>query len=334
MKNIFIITLLVSIATFANAQQDAVTLYETGKKFLIQGDVDNATLVLKKAVALEPENATYLQELTNAYFYKEDYKTAKEYGEKLIAMSDAQPYAFFLTANIQRALNDEKTTEKTIRKGIKKFENSGLLYDALGQFLDSKKDIEAINQWEMGIQKDPMYAGNYYEAARYNYFLNTSNSKIWSIYYGEIFINMESSTTRTIETKEMLLESYKKIGNDDNFGKKTSKNDFENLFVENFNLVKNNLSTGVTTENLIKLRSLFIFNWFNQNTIINSSLYSRMQQLLREGHFEEYNYWIFEPIQNLTGFENWLKTNQTNFEQFMRFQQNKLLKLTNSEYLK
>jgi tetratricopeptide (TPR) repeat protein len=334
MKNILVIVLLFCFANASIAQQDAATYYETGKKFLMQGDIDNATLVLKKALALEPNNATYMQEVANAYFYKEDYKTAREYAEKLIVLDDAAPYAFFLTANIQRALNDEKATEKTIRKGIKKYENSGLLYDALGQFLGSKNDPLAIKEFETGIQKDPTYAGNYYEAARFNFFLNNTISKIWSIYYGEIFINMESNTTRTIETKEILLESYKKIGGDENFGKKLGKNDFENLFVENFNTVKSTLNTGVTTENLIKLRALFILNWFNQSTVINSSLYSRMQQLLREGYFKEYNYWIFEPIQNLASFENWLKTNQASFEQFMRYHQNKVFKVSINEYLK
>ncbi len=333
-KKLFYFFVFFSLVLAVNAQTDAVTYYETGKKFLIQGDLDNATLVLKKAVNLEPTNATYLQDLVSAYSAKEDFITAKDYSEKLLALDDASEYAYFLSANINQALNDTKTADKIIKKGIKKYENSGLLYDALGQSLSEKDAYNAIIQWEMGIQKDPTYSGNYYNAARYHFFSKNVNAKIWSIYYGEIFINMESRSERTIEIKDALLESYKAIAEEQYFSKKGSKNDFENLFIENFNLVKYTIATGVTTENLIQLRALFIYNWFNQSTVIHSSLYDRMQQLMREGHFEEYNYWIFEPIQNLAGYDNWLKTNQNNFDQFMKYHQTKLFKMTNTEYLK
>jgi lipopolysaccharide biosynthesis regulator YciM len=333
MKRLGIVFIFLCFAIAIKAQ-DAATFYETGKKFLVQGDLDNATMVLKKAVSMEPTNATYLLDLTTAYFYKEDFKTAKEYADKLLVLDDATDFAFYLSANIYRALEDEKNAEKLVRKGLKKYDNSGLLYEALGQVLGSKNDPTAIVQWEMGIKKDPTYAGNYYEAARFNFFSKTPIGRVWSIYYGEIFINLESNSTRTIELKQILLDSYKSIIADEDFGKKPTKNDFENLFFENFNKVKNVVATGVTTESLIKLRTLFIFNWFTESTVIQNSLYSRMQQLLREGYFEEYNYWIFEPVQNLASFENWLKTNQGNFEQFMRFHQNKLFKMTKTEYLK
>ncbi len=72
----------------------------------------------------------------------------------------------------------------------------------------SKKDFkEAVKQWEKGIEVDPNHSGNYYNAAKYYYF---TQDKVWSIVYGEIFVNLESYSKRTPEIKTILLNSYKK----------------------------------------------------------------------------------------------------------------------------
>jgi hypothetical protein len=334
MKKISCIIIAIFITAISFAQT-AAELYETGKKFLIQGDIDNAVLVLKKAVQTEPTNQIYMQDLASAYFYKEDYKAAISIAEQLIELPNADPYAFFLYSNIEIMQENNKNAEKVLKKGLKLHPNSGMLYNQIGILLGAKNDGEgAIKEWENGIKLDPGYAGNYYEAARYYYYLNSANAKIWAIYYGEIFANLESNSTRTMEMKELLFNSYKLLISDDNLGKKASKNDFENLFIENFNKVKKDALTGITTENLIKLRSNFLFNWYTQNASLNISLFDRLQQLLKEGHFEEYSYWLFEPIQNLAAYDNWLKTNQKQFDAFMYYHRNIVFKVKSTDYLK
>lgn len=68
------------------------------------------------------------------------------------------------------------------------------------------KNSEAIQQWEKGIQADPSFAGNYYNAAVH--YANTGN-KVWPLIYGEIFVNMESLTERATAMKKLLLQQYK-----------------------------------------------------------------------------------------------------------------------------
>lgn len=66
--------------------------------------------------------------------------------------------------------------------------------------------MQAIRQWEEGIKNDPGYSGNYYNAALYYFY---TKDKVWSLLYGEIFVNMESLSERGASMKQMLLQGYK-----------------------------------------------------------------------------------------------------------------------------
>ena len=70
----------------------------------------------------------------------------------------------------RQALNDTKEAEKIYKKGIKKFPNSGPLYNEYGELLLGQKDYNAIKQWEKGIEVNPGYSKNYYNACKYYYF--------------------------------------------------------------------------------------------------------------------------------------------------------------------
>lgn len=333
MKYLFLAFLL-SISSVIAFAQDAASLYETGKKFLKQGDYDNAILVLKRATSLAPEVMLYQKDLANAYFYKGDIDNASTSLEKLIDADEADEELFLLACNISRTKNDLKAAEKYLKKGIKKFERSGALYNIYGEVLGLKSETSAIAQWEKGIEKDPNFAGNYYNAAKYYFYTNNINAKIWSIYYGEIFVNQESYTPRTVEIKNIILDSYKKIFTDENFGKKNTKNEFEKIFIENIENQKETILSGVTTPNLIMLRTRFILSWNAIKSSFMSSLFDKQQQLLKEGMFEDYNYWLFETIQDINAFENWIKLHAASFDQFSKYHQNRVFKVTEKEYYK
>jgi Tfp pilus assembly protein PilF len=328
------VLLFVCFVTLSALAQDAVTLYETGRIFLNQGDYDNAILVLKRACAAAPNTMTYEKDLTNAYYFKGDYDNAKNSIEKLIEREDNDAATFLLAGNISIAQKDMKAAEKYYKRGLKKFENSGMLYDAYGQILWAQKDYSAIKQWEKGIATDPNFPGNYYNAAIYYYLTKDANEKIWCLYYGENFVNLESYSTRTIEIKSILLDAYKKLFQDEQFLKTKTKNNFENAFKQTAEKLYNTVSTGVNTENLMMLRSLFILDWFYIADKPKSSLYEKHQQLLKEGLFEAYNYWLFEGVVNLAVYENWTTLHKTENDQFVKYSQNRVFKIGSGQYFK
>ncbi len=332
LKYIFSTVLLCS-SLIVNAQ-DAATLYESGKSHLIKGDYDNAVMVLKKATAAAPENFTYAKDLTMAYFLRGEVDNAKNSVEKLLESSDADEELFLLAGNIYKSKQDGKAAEKVYKKGLKKFDKSGGLYNAYGELLWMLQDYSAIKQWEKGIAVAPNVAGNYYNAAVHYYLTKDNNDKMWSAYYGEIFVNLESFTTRTIEVKGIVLDSYKRIFADDNFFKSKSTNKFESSYKADLKKHNEVINAGVSTGSLTMFRTRMILDWYNTTTNKENALYEKHQQLLKEGLFEAYNYWLFESVINLSSFENWVNTHKNSYDQFIVYSKNRIFRVKMDEYYK
>ena len=218
------------------------------------------------------------------------------------------------------------------KTALKKFPKSGVLYNEYGEMLWSKKDFtEAVKLWEKGIEVEPNFSGNYYNAAKYYYF---SVDKVWGIIYGEIFVNLESYTKRTAEIRNLLLDGYKKLFADSDMLKnQNTKNEFVKQFLETMRKYSSVVSTGVTPESLVALRTRFILDW----TVANSTkfpfrLFDYHVQLLKSGMFDAYNQWIFGIAKDLAAFQVWTTTHTDEYNKFNTFQKNRVFKLPEGQY--
>lgn len=326
------LVLLFSVFCIAATAQDVKELQETARNFMKNGDFPNAILVLQKASQQAPTNLDIQKDLVMAYYLGRDFANGKSAAEKLIDRDDADVQCFQLAGNIYKALEENKECEKVYKKGLKKFPNSGALYNELGELQWGKGNSEAIEQWEKGIQNDPNYSGNYYNAARY-YYITTD--KVWALIYGEMFVNMESYSTRTAEIKSLLLDAYKKFFTSDAALSKVKPkdNDFTKAITETFNKNAAVVTTGVTPETLVMLRTRFILDWFETNAArFPNRLFDHQRQLLQEGMFDAYNQWLFGAADNLAVYENWTKTHPDEYDQFTKLQRNKLFKVPQGQY--
>src|SRR5207253_5747670 len=175
------------------------------------------------------------KDLATSYYYKRDYEKALDEVKILMDREDADVVAFQIAGNVYKALEEVKEGEKVYKRGLKKFPNSGPLYSEYGELLWEKKDFDAIKYWEKGIQVDPSYAGNYYNAALFYFF---TNDKVWSLVYGEIFVNMESLNDRSTAMKQLLLQGYKEklfITADVTKTDEKNKNEFSKAFLDCMN---------------------------------------------------------------------------------------------------
>jgi hypothetical protein len=196
----------------------------------------------------------------------------------------------------------------------------------------TKQDYDAIKWWEKGIEMDPNYSSNYYNACKYYYF---TVDKVWSLIYGEIFVNLESYSKRTPEIKNILLEGYKKLFTD--FKLQKNQNAKTVLFVPTYLTVMNDqastITPGITAESLTILRSKFVLEWFDKNAgKFPFRLFEYHRQLLKEGLFDAYNQWIFGAAQNLTDFQNWTNTHADEYNRFINFQKNRVFKVPTGQY--
>ena len=332
-KNISLFTACVFIFCSNAFAQSAKDLEETARSFMQQADYANAILVLNRAIQMEPRNLDIAKDLSLSYYMQQDNVKALEIIKPLLDRDDADDQCYQIAGNIYKQLQQVKECDKLYRKGIKKFPESGAMYNELGELLWAQQDYTAIKQWEKGIEVDPGFSKNYYNASKY-YFLTPD--KIWSILYGEIFINMEPFSNRTPEIKTILLDSYKKL-----FAEATlsvpadEKNKFTDAFIATMNKQSAVAANGINAETLVMIRSRFILDWYNDYAEkIPFRLFELQRQLLQDGMFEAYNQWIFGSVQNLAAYQNWTTLHAAEYNDLTRFQRGRIFKIPTGQYYK
>ncbi len=157
---------------------------------------------------------------------------------------------------------------------------------------------------------------------------------MWAALYSEIFINIEIQTPRTIEIKEQLLESYKRIFSDNAFfNKEKRKNVFEQAYVETLSKQSLIASAGLTPESLTMIRTRFILDWNNGfSNQYPFKLFDHHLQLLQIGLFDSYNQWLFGPVQNLVSYQNWLSNHPGESTALNAFQKGRIFKIPGGQY--
>lgn len=334
MKQFFLFAFLFfTCGAFVQAQNDPKTLQQTARTFMMQGDYNNAILILNRALEQDKNSLDLQKELIQCYYLKRDYEKALEGVKTIINRDDADVMTFQIAGNVYKALEEAKECEKIYRQGLKKFPRSGPLYSEYGELLWARKDYTAIDQWEKGIEVDPAYGGNYYNAALFYFY---TKDKVWGLVYGEIFANMESLTERGAAMKELLLKTYKEklfAEADLMKGEENNKSAFAKAFLECMNKQASLVTKGVTTESLIMVRARFILEWFDKYAAkYPHRLFDYQQQLLREGMFEAYNHWLFGPVENLAAYESWTKNHADEYNAFSAFQKGRVFRVPPGQY--
>ena len=342
MKKSFLFFSICCLITAVSYSQpdDPKALHETAKNFMRAGDFDNAIIVLTRALQQDKNNLEMQKDLVMSYYLKRDYVKALEGVKVLIERDDADVVTFQIAGNVYKALELPKDCEKIYKKGLKKFPRSGPLLSEYGELLWAAKDYSAINQWEKGIEVDPAYGGNYYNAALYYFF---TKDKVWTLIYGEIFVSIEILTERSAAMKQMLLQGYKEklfadadlMKGEENLpaGKAGNKNEFAKAFLQSMSKQSSLASKGLTTEVLTMIRTRFILDWYENNAAkFPFRLFDYQQQLIREGMFGAYNQWLFGPVENLAAYDNWTKTHPEEYIEFDTFQRGRIFRMPFGQY--
>lgn len=316
---------------FTIQAQDAAQLHETAKTFMRQGDYTNAILVLNRALKQQPDNLEIAKDLGHNYYFSKDFSKALEIYKPLLERADTDEQCYLVTGDIYLATGNVKECEKVHKKGLKLFPQSGPLYNKSGELMWAQKNYDAIKQWEKGIETDPGFSKNYYNACKYYFF---TTEKIWGILYGEIFLNIEPLSPQSPEIKSILLESYKKLFADTDLVKnKDGKNSFTDAFLQTMNKQSSLASGGINAPVLTMIRTRFILDWFNDyGNKFPFRLFELHRQLLQEGMFDAYNQWIFAAAQNLPAYQNWITVNAAEYNELTRFQKGRIFKIPAGQY--
>ena len=337
-KILFAFALFVFVSGFAQ-NQTTKELYETAKKFMREGDYDNAALVLNTALQKEPNSYDMQKDAVYLFFLKKDYAGALDLGKKVIERSEADEEIFQIMGMTYKAIAEYKECTKVYKKATKKFPKSGIIYNEWGELEAMNKNMEgAIEYWAKGIEVDPNFSSNYYNAAMY--YSNKSDVVFPVIIYGEIFINLESYTARTADIKAALFDAYKKLYLKGEIykalqNKKTTL--FERSVLETLTKTVTMATEGITPNQLMAIRTRFILDWFaaKNNEKFPFRLFDNFQFMLKEGFFDAYNQWIFGAAADVAAYDNWVNANDKQAGDFKKFQNGRIFKLTTGQnYMK
>lgn len=340
-KILLIISLLTASVSYSQQVQDAATLHATAKTFMQQGDYENAILVLNKALQLQPDDLQIAKDILFTYYLKRDFAKAMETGKALVARQDADVQSFQVLGLTYKAIAEDDEAEKLYKDGLKRFPEEGVLYGEYGDLLSGKKIDNAVKLWEKGVDANPNYSSNYYFLAK-QYAVN--GNILWSILYAEMFLNMESFTARSTEMKNLLLDEYKRfyvsgytppqVTNKKNVDKKADRKfvQFTTAVAETLNKQQAQTSAGITPESLTVVRTRFILDWYNlYGDKFPFRLFEHQRQLLQEGLFEAYNYWLFGPAANIRTYQTWQQYHQDQLNSFLQFIRSKVFKVPSDQ---
>lgn len=342
--------LLIAATRLANAQtNDKDLALAKGKEaisLMDNGQFDQSIKLLEEAQKLDPENINYPYELAYAYYAKKDYKKASKYLEGILKHKDINDRVYQLLGNSYDNLGKSEKAIETYEAGIKQFPKSGNLYLEMGIMQMGNKDYnKALSYYEKGIEVAPKFPSNYYWAAR---IYCSSTEEVWGMIYGEIFMNLERNSKRTVEISKLLYDTYKseiKLTSDTSFSVSFSKNATMNLSdLADPSKMKMPFGIGVYEPTLMlsmisintidinsldKIRSKFIDNYFSMghNKTYPNLLFNYQKQVKEAGHFEAYNHWILMKGEE-AGFNKWQKANQEKWDGFVNWFGSNGLKIT------
>lgn len=334
MKKFGAIILAICSTFLVSAQPgDTKTMQENARNFMRSGDYDNAIIILSRALQQEPKNLELQKDLVMSYYLKRDYAKALDGVKVMVDRDDADVITYQIAGNVYKALEEVKDCDKMYRKALKKFPESGPLLSEYGELLWATKNFDAIQYWEKGIRVDPSYSGNYYNAATYYFY---TKDKVWSLIYGEIFVNMESLSERGAAMKQLLLQGYKeKLFADADMlaGLDKNKSEFARAFLTSMSRQSSLANQGLNTEVLTMIRTRFILDWYtNYAGKFPFRLFEYQHQLIAEGLFDAYNQWLFGPVENLAAYDNWNKTHSEEYAGLTKMQRSRIFKMPVGQY--
>lgn len=299
-----------------------------------QGKIDESIDLLKQSEKLDQKNFAYPYELGYAYLMIEDYKKSIKMFEKTVKFEDCNDQCYQMLGNVYDISGDPDKAIEAYNKGLDKFPNSGRLHLELGNM---QQDLNiALKYYEKGIELDPSYPSNYYHATKI--FLNNTEVEVWGMIYGELFMNLEIGSERTEEISKMLFDTYKNeisFTSDSTFSvsfcnissitipenediQEEIKLPFGLLIYEPVLMLSSIGVNFINLESLNEIRTNFLNIYFEEgfNNEYPNILFDRQKEILENGHFESYNYWLL-GIGNENEIGDWINQNEERFGMFL-----------------
>jgi len=157
-----------------------------------------------------------------------------------------------------------------------------------------------------------------------------STEKVWAVIYGEVYCNLSTDPERSKQIGALVFQWYEnafsKNGNDLSIS--LTKNTqtaklipFETQFELSFLMGSLGMKDGpipMTIQKLISIRKNQLSQW-DQKKLPQTGLERYQKAILTAGHFDAYNYWLFQGI-HPQEFNEWLQIHQAQYKDWLDWQ--------------
>ena len=318
-----------------------------------RGGAAEAANVLQQGVRLFPQHTIFSYELGHLHVTRKEYDRAIAIFQGIVGAEDASDQYYVMLGTSYDLKGEPEKAHRVFAQGLERFPNSGPLHFELGIMqMAEGNPADALATWEQGVRLDPNHASNYFQASRT---YCETDLRGWGVLYGEIFLNLEPFSNRSMEVRGLLWESYAKaitftpemqgddpklVLNVEFFADATSiettgdsivLGSFPLLYERNMILSAIGYSMTNTVEfiaddslqrisigTLHKIRESFYHNWVKNERIaefFNVALFNYHGKLIEAGLFEAYHYYYFANPTVKDEVAAWIVANPTKFEE-------------------
>lgn len=345
---IFIAISCMQISAQIDPKKEALEKGRTAIQLMDNGRIDDAIKLLEECQKLDPKNIDYPYEIALASYMKQDYKKSIKILEGLKKHKDVYDRVYQLLGNAYDMSGSRDRAINTYELGLKKFPNSGSLYLERGNMeMMIKEYNKALGFYEKGIEMDPSFPSNYYWASKL--FLS-SQEEVWGMIYGEIFMNLERNSKRTIEISKLLYNTYLseiKIKDSTSYSVSFSSNtihisnpkDLKEFKIPyGLKVYEPTLmlcvvgASEINMSSLNMIRACFVDRFFEHETHSKeypNVLFDYQKTIKEAGHFEAYTHWLMMQG-NLAEFEAWNTANEDKWDAFIEWFSPNPIKITGS----
>jgi tetratricopeptide (TPR) repeat protein len=207
-RRLLVITIgLVALAPASRASTDSLEiLVRNAVDFMDRNLPAEAEKNWVKVIAARPDVSQYKYERAICLIMQQKYADAAQALQPIYTDTALFDRGYQLLGNCYDLMDDSARSMPIYREGLVRYPRSGRLHYELGAAAMVDGEIrQAFEWWVKGTQAEPQFPTNYYWICKS---LSATQYKIWSVFYGELFLNLERATTRTKEISEILYITW------------------------------------------------------------------------------------------------------------------------------
>ena len=315
---ILLLTLFAVATVASTAQIDSAGVQRNVRKAVDLMDrnlPDEAIKYWDKAITAMPDFTPYRYERALCHVMAKRYEAAIGALTPIYMDTNLFDRGYQLLGNCYDYLEDTARSREIYEAGLAAWPMSGRLHYELGAASYLKEDVSAaLDWWVKGTKVEPSFATNYFWICKG---LATTKEKLWSVLYGELFLNLEPNTERTREISKLLYTTWNaamSLGHPDdpiNFCSEETLNEpspygpatmnfataFEFTVATSSQMFipKEGIKDRLSIKELVDTRVTFIRGWLSGgwDKKYPNDLLAFHATLLEDGWLDEYFWWLY-----------------------------------------